>query len=84
MLYIVYFIIQISKNLMQNFPCLTWRGWKTACLCGLCSLCAHQMALNHRQTAIWKLLGVPWLGLHGPSGHYAGPHGRSSACIVTK
>ena len=28
--------------------------------------------------------GGSWLGLHGPSGHYVGPHGCPSTCIVTK
>ena len=48
------------------------------------SSCTHQMPLNHLQTAILKLLGGPWLGLYGPSGHYVGPHGCSSTRIVTK
>ena len=47
-------------------------------------LCTHQMPLNHLQTAILKLLGGPWIGLDGPSGHYVGPPGHSSTCIVTK
>ena len=74
MLYIAYFIIVSGHNLkknLQNFPFLTCRGWKTAR-----TVCAHQMPLNHLQTAISKLLGGPWLGLDGPSGHYVGPHGR--------
>ena len=32
----------------------------------------------------FEFLGGPWLGLDGPSGHYVGPHGRSSTRIVTK
>ena len=28
--------------------------------------------------------GGAWLGLHGPSGHYMGPHGCPSTRIVTK
>ena len=79
MLYIAYFIIvsghNIKKKFCKNFPFLTCRGW---------SLCTHQRPLNHLQTAISKLLGGPWLGLDGPSGHYVGPHGCSSTRIVTK
>ena len=30
------------------------------------------------------LLGVPWLLVHGHSGHYVGPHVCSSTCNVTK
>ena len=51
------------------------------CLSGLCT---HQRPLNRLQTAISKLLGGPWLGLDGPSGHYVGPHGCSSTRTVTK
>ena len=40
--------------------------------------------LNHLQTANLKLLGGPWLGLDGRSGHYVGYHGCSSTRIVTK
>ena len=50
----------------------------------LSSLCTHQRPLNHLQTAILKLLGGPWLGVDGPSGHYVGPRGCSSTRIVTK
>ena len=40
MLYIAYFIIvsghNVKKNALQNFPFLTYRGWKTALV-----VCAH-------------------------------------------
>ena len=85
MLYTAYFIIvsghNINKMFREKFPCLTCGGWKTACLC---SLCTHQGPLNHLQTAILKLWGGPWLGLDGPNDHYMGPHGCSSTRIVTK
>ena len=32
----------------------------------------------------FEAFGGPWLGLDGPSGHYVGPHGRSSTRIFTK
>ena len=41
----------------------------------------HQIACT---IAIWGLLGAPWHGLHGPSGHYVGLHGCSSTRSVTK
>ena len=84
MLYMGYFIIvsghKYQKNVLQNFPFLTYRGRKNC----FGSLCTHQMPLDHLQTAILKLLGGPWLRLDGPSGHYVPPHGRSSTRIVTK
>ena len=45
---------------------------------------AHLVPLNRIQTAILGLLGGAWLRLHGPNGHYMGPHGCSSTHIVTK
>ena len=42
------------------------------------------VSLNYITTAIFGLLGGPWLGLHGPSSHHAGPRGFSSTRIVTK
>ena len=38
----------------------------------------HQKA---KEPAILRLLGGPWLRLHGSSSHYMGPHGCSSTCI---
>ena len=34
----------------------------------------YQIAITYT-TAILGLSGCPWPGLHGPSGHYVGPHG---------
>ena len=83
MLYIAYFIIVSGHNIkgsLQKLPFLTCRGWKKP----VKGLCTHQRPLNHLQRAILKLLGGPWLGLDGPSGHYVAPHGRSSTRIATK
>ena len=39
---------------------------------------------HHGDDPMGCLRHGPWLGLDGPSGHYVGPHGRSSTRIVTK
>ena len=44
-----------------------------------------QLPLNSQNNStFWGLLRGPWLGLHGPSGHYVGPHEGSNTRIVTK
>ena len=83
MLYIAYFFITNGQNIKifsQNFPFFDLQRVENC----LRSSCTHQRPLDHLQTTILKLLGGPWLRLHGPSGHYAGPHGHSSTRIVTK
>ena len=83
MLYIAYFIIVSGHNIKKSFANFSIFDLYRVENC-LSSLCTYQRPLNHLQTAILKLLGGPWLGLDGPSGHYVGPHGRSSTRIVTK
>ena len=80
MLYIAHFIIVSGHNIKKKFCKIFHFDLQRP---ENCNWCTHQMPLNHLQTAIWKLLGGPWLGLDGPSGHYVGPHERSST-IVTK
>jgi hypothetical protein len=43
-----------------------------------------QVPLNSLSTSNLGAFGGPWLGLHGPSGHYLGPMGAQSTHIVTK
>ena len=84
MLYIAYFIIvsghNIKKKVLEKISIFDPYRVENC----LSSSCTHQRPLDHLQTAILKLLGGPWLGLDGPSGHYMGPHGCSSTRIVTK
>ena len=80
MLSIEYFII-VSGHNVKELSCKIsifdlWRVQNC--------LRTHQMPSHHLQTAILKHWGGPWLGLDGPGGHYMGPHGCSSTCIVTK
>ena len=83
MLYIACFIIVSGQNIKISFAKLSIFDLYMVENC-LGISCTHQMPLNHLQTGILKLLGGPWLGLDGPSGHYMGPHGRSSTRVVTK
>ena len=71
----------LGSSKMENFE----TNFLLVCLrkCS-CSLCTHQVPLKHLRTAMLRLLGGPWLGLHGLSGHYVGPHGCSNSRIVTK
>ena len=73
-------MVTISKKCFANFSIFELQRVENC----VGRSCTHQMPLNHLQTAILKLLGGPWLGLHGPSGHYVGTHGCSSTRIVTK
>ena len=83
MLYIGYFIIVSGHNIKKKFAKISiFDLYKPENR--ISGLCTHQMPLKHLRTAILKLLGGPWLGLDGPSGHYVGPQGRSSTRIVTK
>ena len=82
MLYIAYFVI-VSGHNINFFSKFSIFDLKRVENCS-CNLCTHQMPLTHLQTTISKLLGGPWLGLDGPSGHYVGPHGRSSTRVITK
>ena len=81
MLYIAYFIIVSGHNIGKMFAKFSIFELQRV---EKFRSCTHQMPLNHLQTAILKLLGGPWLGLHGPSGHYVGPPWCSSTRVVTK
>ena len=79
MLYIAYFIIVSGHNIKKKF-CKNFHFYLQRVENRLSSLCTHQMPLNHLQTAISKLLGGPWHGLHRPSGHYVATGGHI-ACM---